>query len=47
LEAAAVAQAVRREIRRQEKKNGAPIFKRVLMLWVSTAIPGDVWMRRQ
>jgi len=25
-----VAQAVRREIRRQEKKNGTPIFKRVL-----------------
>jgi hypothetical protein len=44
LEAAAVAQAVRREIRRQEKKNGAPIFKRVLNAVGVDRDSGDVWM---
>jgi hypothetical protein len=44
LEAAAVAQAVRREIRRQEKKNGTPIFKRVLNAVGVDHQSGDVWM---
>lgn len=44
LEAAAVAQAVRREIRRQEKKNGAPIFKRVLNAVGVDPQSGEVWM---
>ena len=44
VEAAAVAQAVRREIRRQEKKNGAPIFKRVLNAVGVDRESGDVWM---
>src|SRR5882757_3432137 len=44
LEAAAVAQAVRREIRRQEKKNGAPIFKRVLNAVGIDRDSGDIWM---
>ena len=44
LEAAAVAQAVRREIRRQEKKNGTPIFKRVLNAVGIDGDSGDIWM---
>jgi hypothetical protein len=44
LEAAPVAQAVRREIRRQEKKNGAPIFKRVLNAVGVDPDSGDIWM---
>ena len=44
LEAAPEAQAVRREIRRQEKKNGAPIFKRVLNAVGVDRDSGDVWM---
>ena len=44
LEAAPEAQAVRREIRRQEKKNGAPIFKRVLKAVGVDPDSGDVWM---
>jgi hypothetical protein len=44
LEAAAVAQAVRREIRRQEKKNGTPIFKRVLNAVGIDRDSGDIWM---
>jgi sugar lactone lactonase YvrE len=44
LEAAPVAQAVRREIRRQEKKNGAPIFKRVLNAIGVDPDSGDIWM---
>lgn len=44
LEAAAVAQAVRREIRRQEKKNGTPVFKRVLNAVGVDRESGDVWM---
>jgi hypothetical protein len=44
LEAAAVAQAVRREIRRQEKKNGTPIFKRVLNAVGIDRDTGDIWM---
>jgi hypothetical protein len=44
LEAAPVAQAVRREIRRQEKKNGPPIFKRVLNTLGIDRESGDIWM---
>jgi hypothetical protein len=44
LEAAPEAQAVRREIRRQEKKSGAPIFKRVLNAVGVERESGDVWM---
>jgi hypothetical protein len=44
LEAASEAQAVRREIRRQEKKNGAPIFKRVLNAVGVDRDSGDIWM---
>ena len=44
LEAAPVAQAVRREIRRQEKKNGTPIFKRVLNAVGVDHDSGDIWM---
>jgi hypothetical protein len=44
VEAAPEAQAVRREIRRQEKKNGAPIFKRVLNAVGVDRESGDVWM---
>jgi len=44
LEAAPVAQAVRREIRRQERKNGAPIFKRVLNAVGLDRDSGDIWM---
>jgi hypothetical protein len=44
LEAAPVAQAVRREIRRQEKKSGTPVFKRVLNAVGIDRESGDVWM---
>ena len=44
LEAAPAAQAIRREIRRQEKKSGAPIFKRVLNAVGVDRESGDVWM---
>jgi predicted DNA-binding WGR domain protein len=44
LEAAPEAQAVRREIRRQEKKSGAPIFKRVLTAVGADRDSGEVWM---
>lgn len=44
LEAAPEAQAVRREIRRQEKKSGAPIFKRVLTAVGIDRDSGEVWM---
>jgi hypothetical protein len=44
LEAAPEAQAVRREIRRQEKKSGAPIFKRVLTAVGVDRDSGEVWM---
>ena len=44
LDAAAEAQAVRREIRRQEKKHGTPIFKRVLNAVGVDRESGDVWM---
>lgn len=44
IEAAPEAQAVRREIRRQEKKSGAPIFKRVLTAVGVDRDSGEVWM---
>jgi hypothetical protein len=44
LDAAPEAQAIRREIRRQEKKSGAPIFKRVLNAVGVDGDSGDVWM---
>src|SRR5229473_291951 len=44
LEAAPAAQAIRREIRRQEKKSGAPIFKRVLNAVGVDRDSGEVWM---
>ncbi len=44
LEAAPAAQAVRREILRQEKKSGAPIFKRVLNAVGVDRDSGEVWM---
>jgi hypothetical protein len=44
LEAAPVAQAVRREILRQEKKSGAPVFKRVLTAVGVERDIGEVWM---
>jgi predicted DNA-binding WGR domain protein len=44
LEAAAQAQAVRREIRRQEKKGGTPIFKHVLNAVAVDRDSGEVWM---
>jgi hypothetical protein len=44
IEAAPEAQAVRREIRRQEKKRGAPIFKRVLTAVGVDRDSGEVWM---
>jgi hypothetical protein len=44
IEAAPEAQAVRREIRRQEKKSGAPIFKRVLNAIGVDRESGEVWM---
>jgi predicted DNA-binding WGR domain protein len=44
LEAAPAAQAIRREIQRQEKKSGAPIFKRVLTAVGVERDTGEVWM---
>jgi hypothetical protein len=44
LEAASEAQAVRREILKQEKKSGAPIFKRVLRAVGVERETGEVWM---
>src|SRR5229473_1005671 len=44
LEAAPEAQAIRREIQRQEKKSGAPIFKRVLNAVGVDRDSGEVWM---
>lgn len=44
LEAAPEAQAVRREILRQEKKGNAPVFKRVLTAVGVDRETGDVWM---
>jgi len=44
LEAASEAQAVRREILKQEKKSGAPIFKRVLRALGVERETGEVWM---
>ena len=44
LEAAPEAQAVRREIQRQEKKGGAPVFKRVLTAVGVDRETGEVWM---
>jgi hypothetical protein len=44
LEAAPEAQAVRREILRQEKKRGVPVFKRVLTAVGVDADSGEVWM---
>ncbi len=44
LEAAPEAQAVRREIRRQEKKGGTPVFKRVLTAVGADRETGEVWM---
>jgi hypothetical protein len=44
LEAAPKAQAIRREILRQEKKSGAPVFKRVLNAVGVDAVSGEVWM---
>ena len=44
LEAAPQAQAIRREILRQEKKSGAPIFKRVLTAVGVDRDSGEVWM---
>jgi predicted DNA-binding WGR domain protein len=44
LEAAPQAQAIRREIRRQEKKTGAPLFKRVLNAVGVDRESGEVWM---
>jgi hypothetical protein len=44
LDAVAEAQAVRREIRRQEKKNGTPVFKRVLKAVGVDRDSGEIWM---
>ena len=44
LEAAPAAQAVRHEIQRQEKKNGAPVFKRVLTGIGVNRETGEIWM---
>jgi hypothetical protein len=44
IEAAPEAQAVRREIRRQEKKSGAPVFRRVLTAVGVDRDSGEVWM---
>ena len=44
LEAAPEAQAVRREILRQEKKSGAPVFKRILNAVGVDRDSGEVWM---
>ena len=44
IDAAPEAQAIRREILRQEKKSGAPIFKRVLNAAGVDRDSGEVWM---
>ena len=44
IDAAPEAQAIRREIQRQEKKSGAPIFKRVLTAVGIDRESGEVWM---
>ena len=44
VDAAPEAQAIRREILRQEKKSGAPIFKRVLNAVGVDRESGEVWM---
>jgi hypothetical protein len=44
VDAAPEAQAVRREIRRQEKKGGAPVFKRVLAAVGADRDTGEVWI---
>jgi hypothetical protein len=44
LEAAPEAQAMRREIQRQEKKGNAPVFKRVLTAVGVDREKGEVWM---
>jgi hypothetical protein len=44
IDAAPEAQAIRREIQRQEKKRGAPIFKRVLTAVGIDRESGEVWM---
>jgi hypothetical protein len=44
LDAAPAAQAVRHEILRQEKKNGAPVFKRVLTGVGVDRETGEIWM---
>ena len=44
LDAAPAAQAVRHEIRRQEKKNSAPVFKRVLTGAGVNRETGELWM---
>jgi hypothetical protein len=44
LDAAPEAQAIRREILRQEKKSGAPVFKRVLNAVGADRDSGEVWM---
>src|SRR5206468_9962879 len=44
LDAAPEAQAVRREILRQEKKSGAPNFKRVLNALGIDRASGEIWM---
>ena len=44
LDAAPEAQAIRREILRQEKKSGAPLFKRVLNAVGVDRDSGEVWM---
>jgi hypothetical protein len=44
VDAAPEAQAVRREIRRQEKKGGAPVFKRVLTAVGADRDTGEVWI---
>jgi hypothetical protein len=44
LEAAPEAQAVRREIQRQEKRGNAPAFKRVLTAAGADPASGEIWM---
>lgn len=44
VDAAPAAQAVRHEIRRQEKKSGAPVFKRVLTGVGVNRESGELWM---
>jgi hypothetical protein len=47
LEAAPEAQAVRREIQRQEKRRNTPSFKRVLTAAAADPATGEVWMALQ